>query len=295
VEEDDVSSKLRCFAALGLVLILSSANRSGQDRYFAQPLPSVQTVTDIPFRLYGDYAIVVRGSVGERHKLNFLIDTGSSSTVVADSLARKLRLARAPRKISVFDSTVVAEEAVVPSLRLGPLQVALLPVVVQDLSSLQEAFSVRIDAVVGIDVLSRSSFTVDYKGKKLIWGSLEPLSDPVSCDPCFPYPTVRLEIGNRTLRVFVDTGAGELALFENRTGVIPGTQVVGQETRTTIRGQVVVKTVEFHELTLGTTHWARREGSLMEGSLFDGTLGPKWLGAKRIRFDLEHKIISWEK
>ena len=290
-----MSSKLRCFAALGLVLILSSANRSGQDRYFAQPLPSVQTVTDIPFRLYGDYAIVVRGSVGERHKLNFLIDTGSSSTVVADSLARKLRLARAPRKISVFDSTVVAEEAVVPSLRLGPLQVALLPVVVQDLSSLQEAFSVRIDAVVGIDVLSRSSFTVDYKGKKLIWGSLEPLSDPVSCDPCFPYPTVRLEIGNRTLRVFVDTGAGELALFENRTGVIPGTQVVGQETRTTIRGQVVVKTVEFHELTLGTTHWARREGSLMEGSLFDGTLGPKWLRAKRVRFDFEHKIISWEK
>ena len=29
---------------------------------------------------------MVRGSVGERHKLNFLIDTGSSSTVVDGSL-----------------------------------------------------------------------------------------------------------------------------------------------------------------------------------------------------------------
>ena len=101
--------------------------------------------------------------------------------------------------------------------------------------------------------------------------------------------------GSNPLQVFVDTGAQELALFENRTGAIPGSLVVREETRTTLAGPVAVKTVQLHELTLGTTNWARREGSLMKGSLFDGTLGPKWLGAKRIRFDLEHKIISWEK
>ena len=112
---------------------------------------------------------------------------------------------------------------------------------------------------------------------------------------CAGYPTVLLQVGARTLRVYVDTGASELALFENRTGSIPGTRVVGEETRTTIEGYVVVKTVEFHELTLGATHWARREGSLMVGSVFDGTMGPKWLGAKRIEFDFEHKVIRWEK
>ncbi len=256
----------------------------------------IATHTEIPFKLYRDYAIVVRGSVGQRDRLNFLIDTGSSSTVVERSLARKLRLTTSPRSISVFESTVVVEEARLPSLQLGPLQVAPLSVVVQDLSSLQEVFSVRIDAIVGIDVLSRSSFTVDYEGRKLMWGLVEPLSDAVSCDPRFPYPTVPLEIGNRTFRVFVDTGAQELALFENRTGAIPGTRVVREETRTVMSGrEVAVQRVEFKELTLGTTHWAHREGSLMEGSPFDGTLGPRWLGAKRIRFDFEHKVISWEK
>ena len=76
--------------------------------------------------------------------------------------------------------------------------------------------------------------------------------------PSFPLSYSPTPARQSNLRVFLDTGAGELALFENRTGAIPGTQVVGQETRTTIRGKVVVKTVEFHELTLGTAHWARR-------------------------------------
>jgi hypothetical protein len=263
------------------------------------PLPDAgesrtATHTEVPFKLYRDYAIVVRGSVGERDKLNFIIDTGSSSTVVDASLAHKLGLALSARKLSVFERTVVVDEAVLPSLRLGPLEVGPLSVVVQNLASLRDIFSVRVDAIVGIDVLSRNSFTVDYQREKLIWGPIE-LSDPVSCDPRFPYPTVPLLIGNRTLHVNVDTGAQELALFENRTGSIPGTQVVHEETRTTLTGPVVVRKVELHEVTLGITHWATREGSLMDGSLFDGTLGPVWLGARRIGFDVEHKVVSWQK
>jgi hypothetical protein len=245
--------------------------------------------------MYRDYAIVVRGSVKDRDKLNFLIDTGSSSTVVDASLAKKLRLATSSRTISVFDGTVVVEEALLPGLQLGSLQVAWLPVVVQDLASFRDIFSVRVDAIVGIDVLSRSSFTVDYEHSKLIWGPGEPLPDTISCDPRFPYPTVPLLIGNRTLNVYVDTGAQELALFENRTGTITGTQVVREETRTTLTGPIVVKTAELCDVTLGATFWARRQGTLMKGSLFDGTLGPRWLGVKRIRFDVERNVVSWER
>jgi predicted aspartyl protease len=305
VEEDDMtvsgarkSARTKSWTACAVILVLGAAVPATRALPQALVTPDVIAVAkpaEVPFKLYRDYAIVVRGSAGEHDKLNFLIDTGCSSTVVDKSLARKLRLATSPRKISVFGRTVVAEEAVLSSLHLGPVQAASLPVTVQDLSSLQEALSARIDAVVGVDVLSRASFTVDYEGRKLIWGPLAASADPVPCDPHFPYPTVVLQVGSRTLRVYVDTGASELALFENRTGSIPGTRVVGEETRTTIEGYVVVKTVELQELSLGATHWARREGSLMEGSVFDGTMGPKWLGAKRIGFDFEHKAIRWEK
>ena len=263
------------------------------------PLPDAgesrtATHTEVPFKLYRDYAIVVRGSVGERDKLNFIIDTGSSSTVVDASLAHKLGLALSARKLSVFERTVVVDEAVLPSLRLGPLEVGPLSVVVQNLASLRDIFSVRVDAIVGIDVLSRSSFTVDYQRRKLIWGPAERLPNAVSCDPRFPYPTMPLLIGNRTLNVYLDTGAQELALFENRTGPV-AMQVVHEETRTTLTGPVVVKTAELYEVSLGATSWPRRQGTLMNGSLFDGTLGPRWLGVKRIRFDVEHKVVSWEK
>src|SRR5437879_3948413 len=253
---------------------------------------------EVPFRLYADFMIVVRGSVGELQKLNFIIDTGASQSVVDDCLARKLRLPRSPRKIFVFGRTVVAEEAALPSLQLGSLYVAPLPVVVRDLSYFQDVLSVQVDVIVRIDILSRSSFTVDYEARKLILGPVERLSNSVHCDPRFPYPTVSLRIENRMVRVFVDTGARDLALFESQTvGAWPGVQVVGQEIRTSMAGQVVMKRAAFHELTLGTTHWARREGFFTEtaSNLFHGLLGPRWLGAKRIGFDLEHKVISWEK
>ena len=100
------------------------------------------------------------------------------------------------------------------------------------------------------------------------------------------------------VRVLVDTGAQELALFEKPPGgLLPDGQRVEEETRTSMAGQVVIKRAEFHELALGTAHWARREALFMEAptSLFDGLLGPRWLGAKRIGFDFEHRVISWEK
>src|SRR5579859_4147713 len=113
------------WTALAVVLALGAAGPVA--RAYAQTSligaddRTVLTNGEVPFKLYRDYAIVAQGSAGARNKLNFLIDTGSSSTVVDTSLARKLRLARSPRKISVLGSTVGVEEAVVPSLGLGPL------------------------------------------------------------------------------------------------------------------------------------------------------------------------------
>ncbi len=256
---------------------------------------AIGTMSEIPFRMYRDFAIVAEGAAGQRNKLHFLIDTGVSSTVIDDSLARKLRLTRSHKKISVFGHTILVEETVLPNLHLGPLQVSQLPVVVQETLPLQDVFSVRIDAIVGIDVLSQGSFTIDYEHRKLIWGPAAPLSDSVPCDPSLPFPTVPLQIGDRTLRVYIDTGAQDLALFENLTGLLPDAPVVSEETRTTLKGQAIVKTVELHELTLGTAHWGHRRGLLMQGSLFDGALGPRWLGAKRVHFDFERKVVSWSK
>ena len=286
-----------CAVILAVGAVAPAVRALPQTALIGDEESKIATRIEIPFKLYGDYTIVARGSVGDRHKLHFLIDTGSSSTVADGYLARTLRLARSSKKIAVFASLVTTEEVVLPSLQLGPLHATLLPAVVRDLSYFQDSLSAHVDVIVGIDVLSRTSFTIDYEARKLILGPVEPLSNSVPCDPRSPYPTVALRLGHRVVRVIVDTGAQELALFEKQPGgLVPDSQGVEEETRTSMAGQVVIKRAEFQELALGTTHWARREGLFIEAPslLFDGLLGPKWLGAKRIGFDFEHKVISWE-
>jgi len=249
---------------------------------------------EIPFKLYRDYAIVVRGSVGDCDKLNLFIDTGASSTVVDLALARKLRLPVSPRTIQVFSNAVASGDVVLPSLQLGPVRVVPMAAVVQDLSGLSDSLLVRVDVIIGIDVLARSSFALDYKTKKLILGPVGTFANSVQCDARAPYPTVPLEVGGRVLRVYVDTGAQELALFESPSAPIPHKR--DGEGRTGIGGQVVVEPAEFQALRLGATHWAKRKGLVMQApyKLFDGLLGPKWLGASRIAFDVEHRIVSWD-
>jgi hypothetical protein len=177
---------------------------------------------EIPFKLYGDYTIVVRGSVGDRHNLHFLIDTGSSSTVVDSLFARTLPLAKSSRKIAAFARLVTTEEVVLPSLDLGPLHVTLLPAVVRDLSYFQDSLSAHVDVILGIDVLSCTSFIVDYEPRKLIFGPVERLSNSVPCDPRSPYPTVALRLGNRVVRVLVYRGAGTRPLREATRGTLAG-------------------------------------------------------------------------
>jgi len=75
---------------------------------------------EIPLKLYRDYAIVVRGSVGDCDKLNLFIDRGSSSTVIDLAIARKLHLPISPRQIQVFSNTLTSGDVVLPSLAVWP-------------------------------------------------------------------------------------------------------------------------------------------------------------------------------
>ncbi len=117
---------------------------------------------------------------------------------------------------------MTTEQVLLPSLQLGPLRVTLVPAVIRDLSYFQDSLSAHVDVIVGIDVLSRTSFTVDYEARKLILGPAELLSNSVPCDPRSPYPTVALRLGNRVVRVLVDRGAGTRPVREAARGPLAG-------------------------------------------------------------------------
>ena len=48
------------------------------------------------------------------------------------------------------------------------------PVIVQDLSFAEKALGIRVDAMIGFDVLGQSPFTIDYESRKLVFGPVDP-------------------------------------------------------------------------------------------------------------------------
>ena len=46
---------------------------------FSGVLSAVDSRTEVPFKLYRDYTIIVQGSIGGLRKCNLLIDTGALS------------------------------------------------------------------------------------------------------------------------------------------------------------------------------------------------------------------------
>src|SRR5215469_17324977 len=107
--------------------------------------------SEVPFKLYRGYAIVVRGSVGNLKNLNFLIDTGAVPSVLDERIAQKLHLIGTTEKLSVFTQQVQTQRAVAQDLRLGPLSAEAVPVVVRDLSFAADALGTRVDAMIGFD------------------------------------------------------------------------------------------------------------------------------------------------
>src|SRR5215471_9873118 len=57
-----------------------------------QQRPNLLGTAIVPFKLYHDYLIVVKGSLGSLESLNFLVDTGANPTAIDCRLAKKLGL-----------------------------------------------------------------------------------------------------------------------------------------------------------------------------------------------------------
>jgi predicted aspartyl protease len=71
----------------------------------------------------------------------------------------------------IFDHD--AELVELPSIQFGPICVESLKVMVMDLSDVAQRFGIQADAIVGMDILRRSSFAIDYKSKQVSFGAEE--------------------------------------------------------------------------------------------------------------------------
>jgi len=252
----------------------------------------------LPVRLYGGYLVVAEGAIGKVRKLNFLVDTGACPSVVDQQIVRDLKLAEQPERVNLWNKSVQARQVVLPSIVLGPVQAESIPVLSEDLSSLQKALGFKVHAIVGMDVLSKSSFTINYKAKEILFGPPESLAHSVPFETDTPIVTVPMSFHDRRLRMVVDSGGPDITLFRSRVSETIGLHALGTEMVADAGGTFRRTKVRFSEVYLGKETVGAQNAFLVddkkdEGDDFDGVLGVKGLQFWKVAFDFENRRLSW--
>jgi predicted aspartyl protease len=252
----------------------------------------------LPIRLHWGYLVVVEGSIGNQ-RLNFLIDTGAYPSVVDRKIAHDFGLAEQPSRVNLSNKSIQTQRVVLPSLLLGPIRADSLPVLTEDLSFLQKAVGYRVDAIVGLDVLRKCSFAIDYRAKEMLFGPVEslPFSAPFETGP--PIVTVRMGFQNRQLRLAIDTGGPDLMLFQSRLADSTGFQEFGTEKVADVSGAFQRRKVRIPGVFLGNEEIGEQIAFVVDdrkddGDNFDGVLGVRGPQFWKVAFDFEHRRFYWE-
>jgi predicted aspartyl protease len=260
--------------------------------------------TEIPFKLYGGFAIVVRGDIGDHKNLNFLVDTGAVPSVVHQRLARTLNLRGASEVISVVNENRSVERVALPLIRIGPLDFPTVSAVVVDLTPIESRLGIRLDAIIGLDVLGGQNFTIDYRQRKLLIGIAGVAGQAVpfelQMEAGAPFVVVHSEMNSQSVRLLLDTGSDGLTLFaahmHERMPFFEKT-IAGKDVNAS--GEYAVQHVRISDLRLGGITQGKPQAAMISSAAsalrdFDGLLGPASIGITRIAFDFNHRILYLE-
>ena len=254
----------------------------------------------LPFHLSWGYLVIVQGHIGNVQKLNFLVDTGAYPSVVDQKIAQDLGLPDQPARVNLSNKTIQTRTVILPSLALGPIRVSSLLVLTQDLSFFQKNLGNRVDAIVGLDVLRNSSFTIDYKTKEIVFGPIESLSFSAPFETDTPVVTIPMESLHRHLRLVVDTGGPDLMLFQSRLPNATAFQPLGTEHVRDAGGAFQRRRVRIPDVYLGKEKIGSQIAFVVDdrknyGDNFDGVVGVRGVQLWKIAFDFEHRKFCWER
>ena len=254
--------------------------------------------TRVGFELYQDYLIVVRGSVGPLRDLNFLLDTGATPSVLSPRLKEKLHIVTAPMDIAVLKGSVKGETATVPSLQFGPIRKDNVAVQIQDLSFLQKGIPVRLDGIVGLDVLGQSTFVIDYAAHEIRFGAASSMSDSIPFHIREGLAIVDAFVNQAQVHLLVDTGASSMILFEEIRDPASDAKPAGTEASPKTIGEFQRNQKRSISVKLGKTKFDHEVAYVVQnrrdaGHNFDGLMSPIALGITRVAVDLSQGTLAF--
>ena len=161
---------------------------------------------------------------------------------------------------------------------------------------------VRIDAIVGLDVLARTSFGIDYRVRRVSFAPALRESAVAKLEIVWPFVTVRMTIEGQQVRLLVDTGSPDLVLFKTRMPpALSGAPWKGDKTVTYASGEVRLRRLELRKAGLGAEQWDTLPAWVLDRvpdgypRAIDGVLGVLALGCQRVQFDFDKGEFGWSR
>lgn len=199
-----IAPVLRAIALLALLTGCGTTNLLVQGRPARQGdrviLPT--TGTGGPF--------LVRATVNNAGPYLFVLDTGSTRTVVSDRLVAELALTTTPTQAVVLDAeaqkVAPAGETSLDRLALGPFETHAVHALVMDLSRFERALGERIDGIAPATLFEELTLVIDYS-TATVWCTPDRLHAglPIRHDRL---PVVRADVAGQPIDVLIDSASG---------------------------------------------------------------------------------------
>jgi predicted aspartyl protease len=282
----------------GLV-IAGPSQASGADR--PDLVPALRDTTgSLPFDLHQGYGIVVRGSAGSLNDLNFFLDTGTIHSTFDSRIASELSLRdQAPAGLATLGGRVQAESAILPSLSIGSVHLSSLHIFTADLSPFEKVLFVRIDAIIGMDVLGLSPFVIDYTARAIRFGASPALPNSIPLRLDQGLAVFDAEIDNRPVHLLLDTGASSFVLFKTDSQSDSGADHPAGRTPVS-SGEIERKQVLLRDLKVGHAEFRQeptRTALNPKPSRIDadGLMSPAALGISQLSVNLAKGVWSFSR
>ena len=235
--------------------------------------------------------MIAEGKIGGApESQNFIIDTGTSPSIVNENLVKELGLATTPSAFRALGKSSPGLAAVVPEIDLGPIRAASLPVQVESLTRLEREFGIPIAGILGMDVLSKSNFRLDYDKAEMEFGDIIATGIPVHFDTRAKIAVAEARIGGKEARFLVDTGSDSVVLFGRNfpdAGWLTLRQTP-QSGNSLADQRMFVQVFSAADIILGGQHFVDDRAYFVPGNsdpAFDGLLGVRALGFRSFSYD----------
>ena len=272
--------------------------------FFVALVSQAQERVEVPFQLIDGWAIVLDGNLGGLHHQKMLFDTGAVPSAINIRVVKRLGLLGSVQELSLMNRSIKVERVCVPGVQLGAVAVEALDMVAMDLGRIEQALDTRIDAVIGLDLLARRNFSLDYHRKKLVFDTdtdgAGAIVFQMKNEAGGTYILIPLESGGEKLQMLLDTGTKDLMLFQRRLrGSLKQLHIHARDFNLNAGGKDTLAEVELQSVNVGpiSRHkqkayiWTTPGDNLRN---FDGLLGPTALGATAVAFDFERHRVSFE-